>query len=135
MCVTQDHFTPMTKPIEPTFILFKTKPLPDVTDNIMAYLIVYACDDKDSFDRAVDTLYLLRQKQHRDEIIIFVGNKSDLVRSRAVTPEGTNFIFHNWSSKKQIYVIESRHWFFLCELSTNCCVLQRHSEMKTLLEI
>lgn len=59
-----------------------------MNDSTAAYVIVYACDDKTSFDRAVDTLYNLRQKQHRDDVIFFVGNKSDLVRSRCVTADG-----------------------------------------------
>lgn len=59
-----------------------------LNDSVVAYLIVYACDDKASFDRAVDILYNLRQKEHRQEIIIFVGNKSDLVRTKCVTAEG-----------------------------------------------
>lgn len=65
----------------------------DINDTVAAYLIVYACDDRASFDRAVDTLYNLRQKHHRDDVIFFVGNKSDLVRSRCVTAEGNYFVF------------------------------------------
>ena len=59
-----------------------------LNDSVVAYLIVYASDDKESFDRAVDILYKLRQKEHRQEIIIFVGNKSDLVRTKCVSVEG-----------------------------------------------
>lgn len=59
----------------------------DINDTVAAYLIVYACDDRASFDKAVDMLYNLRQKQHRDDVIFFVGNKSDLVRSRCVSAE------------------------------------------------
>ncbi|KAL4234566.1 hypothetical protein ACF0H5_006207 [Mactra antiquata] len=71
----------------------------DVTDSTAAYVIVYACDDKTSFDRAVDTLYNLRQKQHRDDVIFFVGNKSDLVRSRCVTADEAKAVAMTYNCK------------------------------------
>ena len=78
----------LCKPGTLSQIHFKNYFQDDVSDNIAAYLIVYACDDRVSFDRAVDTLYNLRQKQLKDDVIFFVGNKSDLVRSKCVTTEG-----------------------------------------------
>ncbi|KAH3770128.1 hypothetical protein DPMN_171409 [Dreissena polymorpha] len=71
----------------------------NIGGTVMAYIIVYACDDRPSFDRAVDILYTLRQKQHRDEIIIFVGNKSDLVRSRSVTIEEAKAVAKTYDCK------------------------------------
>lgn len=68
-------------------------------ENIAAYLIVYACDDRKSFDRAVDILYNLRQKQHSEDVIFFVGNKSDLVRSRCVTSEEAKAVAVTYNCK------------------------------------
>ncbi|KAH3770025.1 hypothetical protein DPMN_171304 [Dreissena polymorpha] len=73
---------------EETVLSFLERPDIDYLDDaVMVYIIVYACDDRPSFDRAVNILFTLRQKQHRHQIIIFDGNKSDLVRSRSVTTE------------------------------------------------
>ncbi|XP_052815737.1 GTP-binding protein RAD-like [Mya arenaria] len=73
--------------------------LKELGENITAFLIVYACDDKDSFDRAVDMLYTLRKKQHNEEIIIFVGNKSDLVRSRCVSSDEAKAVAKTYGCK------------------------------------
>ncbi|KAK3590300.1 hypothetical protein CHS0354_014270 [Potamilus streckersoni] len=52
-----------------------------------AYLIVYAVDDRKSFEEAVDLLYHLRKELYFHDSIILVGNKTDLVRSRCITKE------------------------------------------------
>ncbi len=60
-----------------------------------AYIVVYSITDRQSFQSAVQLIKNIREKELTDtEIaikrnvpIILVGNKSDLVRKRAVTKE------------------------------------------------
>ncbi len=60
-----------------------------------AYIVVYSITDRQSFQTAVQLIKNIREKELADsEIsikrytpIILVGNKSDLVRKRAVTKE------------------------------------------------
>ena len=56
--------------------------------NSDAFIVVYSCDDRDSFDRAITILFTLRKQLKIDNAVIFVGNKSDLVRSRVVPSAG-----------------------------------------------
>lgn len=54
-----------------------------------AYVIVYSVTDRSSFDSASELRITLRRARQNDRLpIILVGNKSDLVRSREVPPEG-----------------------------------------------
>ncbi|XP_035229393.1 GTP-binding protein GEM-like, partial [Stegodyphus dumicola] len=54
-----------------------------------AYVVVYSITDRCSFEKAVDYLFKLREKGcTMNKAVILVGNKSDLVRSRAITAEG-----------------------------------------------
>ena len=57
--------------------------------NSDAFIVVYSCDDRDSFDRAITILFTLRKQLKIDNAVIFVGNKSDLVRSRVVPSTGS----------------------------------------------
>lgn len=55
-----------------------------------AYIIVYSVTDKSSFEKASELRIQLRRARQSENIpIILVGNKSDLVRSREVTVDGT----------------------------------------------
>ncbi|XP_053388177.1 GTP-binding protein REM 1-like [Mercenaria mercenaria] len=71
----------------------------DASDTVAACMIVYACDDRTSFDRAVDMLYNLRQKEMRKNVIFLVGNKSDLVRSRCITTEEAKAVAMTYDCK------------------------------------
>lgn len=52
------------------------------------YVVVFSIDDRNTFDRGVDILYSLRHEKHIGSAMILVGNKSDLVRTRIIQPEG-----------------------------------------------
>lgn len=74
---------------------FKISFLADQIDNLSeappadAYLLIYNVTDRTSFESIIDSLFDLKQsRETRDRAIILVGNKSDLVRARIVTPEG-----------------------------------------------
>ncbi len=76
---------------------FFAKKILQVKSNITgdAYVVVYSITDRQSFQAAVQLIKNIREKELADtEIsikrnvpIILVGNKSDLVRKRAVTKE------------------------------------------------
>ncbi|GBM66851.1 hypothetical protein AVEN_128524-1 [Araneus ventricosus] len=54
-----------------------------------AYVVVYTITDRSSFEKAVDILFKLRERGcTMNKAVILVGNKSDLVRSRAITADG-----------------------------------------------
>lgn len=55
---------------------------------VEGYVIVYAIDERATFDSAIDILYNLRKDKKKENAIILVGNKCDLVRTRNVTLEG-----------------------------------------------
>lgn len=57
-------------------------------DSADAYLVVYAIDDRESFKRAQSITSEILGRCKIASAIVLVGNKSDLVRSRAVTYEG-----------------------------------------------
>ncbi|KAL3860689.1 hypothetical protein ACJMK2_010780 [Sinanodonta woodiana] len=70
------------------FIIDHCGPQPvEERGSVDAYLIVYAVDDRKSFEEAVDLLYHLRKELHFVASIILIGNKTDLVRSRCITKE------------------------------------------------
>ncbi len=55
-----------------------------------AYIVVYSITDRQSFQTAIQLIKNIREKElaiKRHVPIILVGNKSDLVRKRAVTKE------------------------------------------------
>ena len=54
-----------------------------------AYVVVYSITELGSFQRAIEILNDIQAKTDRMPAIIFVANKSDLVRSRQVSDEGT----------------------------------------------
>lgn len=53
-------------------------------------VLVFSVTDRRSFHRTAQLRLLLRENQPQTPIIL-VGNKSDLVRSREVSTEGTSF--------------------------------------------
>ncbi|XP_021342146.1 uncharacterized protein LOC110442729, partial [Mizuhopecten yessoensis] len=59
----------------------------DYKDNVDAYVVVYATDDRRTFDRAIDLLYCLRKDEKKENATILVANKCDLERSRSVPIE------------------------------------------------
>ena len=54
------------------------------------YVVVYSLTDKTSFETAVDIVDNLRQEVGPEKAVILVANKSDLVRKRTVSSEGTS---------------------------------------------
>ena len=58
--------------------------LPD----IVAYIVVYAMNDRSSFQHAVEILQDIRREEDQGAAVIMVANKSDLVRKRKVNAEG-----------------------------------------------
>ena len=58
--------------------------LPDV----VAYIVVYAMNDRSSFQHAVEILQDIRREEDQGAAVIMVANKSDLVRKRKVNAEG-----------------------------------------------
>ncbi len=68
-----------------------------------AYIVVYALTDRQSFQAATQLIKNIREKEladnqiliKRSTPIILVGNKSDLVRKRAVTKESKFYKFEN----------------------------------------
>ncbi|KAK6178002.1 hypothetical protein SNE40_012848 [Patella caerulea] len=71
-------------------------PAPDMDwraqTTIDAYIIVFAIDDRTSFEKATDILYELKQRAETDNAIILVANKCDLVRTRVVSTEESKSI-------------------------------------------
>ncbi|KAI0208484.1 hypothetical protein LSAT2_006830, partial [Lamellibrachia satsuma] len=59
----------------------------NLLENADAYVIVYCTNDRMSFHRAVDILYRIRKEEGRDDAIILVANKTDLVRNREVAEQ------------------------------------------------
>ena len=58
--------------------------------SVDAHVIVYSVADRPSFEKAIDILFELKQMEvTRHHAIILVGNKTDLVRARVVSNEGT----------------------------------------------
>jgi GTPase SAR1 family protein len=53
-----------------------------------AFIIVYSISDKLSFQVAIDIFKYIMINEKKAQPIILVGNKSDLVRKRAVSREG-----------------------------------------------
>ncbi|GIY44949.1 hypothetical protein CEXT_321461 [Caerostris extrusa] len=52
------------------------------------HIVVYSITDRSSFEKAVDILFKLREKGcTMNKAVILVGNKSDLVRSRSISPD------------------------------------------------
>ena len=58
--------------------------LPDVA----AYIVVYAMNDRSSFQHALEILQDIRKVEDKGAAVILVANKSDLVRKRKVNSEG-----------------------------------------------
>lgn len=61
----------------------------EIIEKSDAYLVVYSVVDKSSFGRAEQLLNVLQDtEQLRTKACILIGNKIDLVRSRAVSSQG-----------------------------------------------
>lgn len=56
--------------------------------SVEGYVIVFSIDERTTFDSAIDILYNLRKDERKENAIILVGNKCDLVRTRNVMLEG-----------------------------------------------
>lgn len=61
----------------------------DENQHADSYAVLYAVDNKPSFQYAVDLLYELRHQEQRQEAVILVANKTDLVRTRVISLQGT----------------------------------------------
>ena len=61
--------------------------------DIDAYVVMYSAADRATFHAAQDLLYDVRKNLNRSDAIILVANKTDLVRSRQVAPEGEYGLF------------------------------------------
>ncbi|XP_033755882.1 GTP-binding protein GEM-like [Pecten maximus] len=71
----------------------------DYKDNVDAYVVVYATDDRQTFDRAVDLLYCLRKDEKKENATILVANKCDLERSRTVSIEEAKAVAKTYEAK------------------------------------
>ena len=72
-----------------TFYIFQDEKLEKESNLPIAdaHVVVYSVTSRRSFLRALDILSLV-QKSFRRSAVVLVGNKSDLVRVRAVTTDG-----------------------------------------------
>ncbi|KAJ8317782.1 hypothetical protein KUTeg_004666 [Tegillarca granosa] len=66
---------------------------------IEAFVVVFSIDDRQSFDVAVDLLYKLRKEENKDESIVLVANKCDLVRSRVISFEEAKSVARTYNCK------------------------------------
>ncbi|CAH1780235.1 unnamed protein product [Owenia fusiformis] len=62
-----------------------------------AYVILYAVTDKHTFHHAIDLLHDIADVISNQGAVILVGNKSDIVRQRQVTPEEGEDIARNYT--------------------------------------
>lgn len=70
-----------------------------------AFVVLYSVVDKASFLKAEDELTRLHDADLlRSRPAIIVGNKIDLARSRAVSTQGTHYIFTSALSTKRSFV-------------------------------
>ena len=53
-----------------------------------AYVVVYSTNDRMTFHHAVDILYQLRKEDLKENAVVLVANKTDLVRGREVAEQG-----------------------------------------------
>jgi len=60
----------------------------EITKDNDAFVVVYSISDKASFNIAIDLLKSVRLSENRDQPVILVGNKSDLVRKRSISRDG-----------------------------------------------
>ena len=80
-----------------------------------AYVVVYSVIDKSSFQRIEDEMARLQNWEAlRARALIVVGNKIDLVRSRAVSTQGIN---------KATAVKMLRRTYISCTVSFYCILL------------
>lgn len=90
-----------------------------------AYIIVYSVTDKSSFEKASELRIQLRRARQSENIpIILVGNKTDLVRSREVSVDGTYPL-----SALESLLSKSFPHLFPCQLTSSLPVLHIHSQM------
>ncbi|XP_071038506.1 uncharacterized protein [Parasteatoda tepidariorum] len=65
-----------------------------------AYIVVYSITDRNSFEKAIDILFKLRDRGCTiNKAVILVGNKSDLVRTRAITVDEAKSIACSYECK------------------------------------
>lgn len=89
LCLSSKDFSSWFMQINRTFVIYFQDEKSEKNDLPLAdaHVIVYSVTSRRSFLRALDIL-LLVQKNFRRSAVILVGNKSDLVRVRAVTTDG-----------------------------------------------
>jgi GTPase SAR1 family protein len=63
----------------------------EITKDNDAFIVVYSISDKSSFSIAIDLIRSIRHSENQNQPVILVGNKSDLVRKRAISREGIQF--------------------------------------------
>jgi GTPase SAR1 family protein len=56
---------------------------------VEGYILTFSITEHTTFQYVHDLVYEIRQEQGSSKAVIVVANKSDLVRSRAVTEEGS----------------------------------------------
>ncbi|KAL5022457.1 hypothetical protein ScPMuIL_001612 [Solemya velum] len=67
--------------------------------SVEGYVIVFSIDERTTFDSAIDILYNLRKDERKENAIILVGNKCDLVRTRNVMLEESRAVAKQYDCK------------------------------------
>ena len=70
------------------FLKIKPSSVFEITKDNDAFIIVYSISDKSSFQVAIEILKSIRTSEAKNQPVILVGNKSDLVRKRSISREG-----------------------------------------------
>ncbi|VDP67236.1 unnamed protein product [Echinostoma caproni] len=79
----------------------------DIIESADAYVVVYAIDDKSTFTTAHSIVNYLLGKCKRSSAILLVANKSDLVRTRAVSSDGSQDTAKTLAPKCMVMVVKS----------------------------
>ncbi len=70
-----------------------------ITKDNDAFIVVYSISDKTSFNIAIDLLKSIRLSENKNQPVILVGNKSDLVRKRSISREDAGIIAMKFGCK------------------------------------
>lgn len=76
-----------------------TSSLFEITKDNDAFVVVYSISDKASFNIAIDLLKSVRLSESRNQPVILVGNKSDLVRKRSISRDDARKVASKFSCK------------------------------------
>ncbi|CAF0842137.1 unnamed protein product [Brachionus calyciflorus] len=79
--------------------MIKPNSLSEITNDNDAYIIVYSISDKSSFNVAFEILKAIRSSEFKNQPVILVGNKSDLVRKRSISREDGRYLALRFGSK------------------------------------